>query len=194
MGIAASTTGINKIPVDKNELIKRLKENKEKHEREFRDSFKGYQKKWIKDALKAKRDAEKEHEKAMSRLSKAVEKAQQAVEADDDKKLTRFPTDINGVEDRFDAPPRCYTSDYELALDLFGMFQPMDKERPGVIDLSPSDFAHYCRDDWSWKQEHRASVANYGLTGPSGPVGPSGPSGFVFTSLEVLDQDECEDE
>jgi hypothetical protein len=200
VGFAASGSGIDVIPVQKEELLNRLKENREKHQEEWTESFKGYQKEWIKQAKKVKADAEKAHAKAMKRMQKAIDAAQRAVEKGG---LAKFPEKVPGVGASRNLPeaPRCYTKDYDVALDLFGMFVPMEKDRPGVIDLSPSDFAHYCRDDWGWKGEHAASVANYGanlvacsMTGPTGPVGATGVTGPVGPYDLAVDWDDEDDE
>ena len=197
MGVAASTTGIRKIPVTKTDLLRRLEENKRSHEAEFRHAFAGYQKDWIKRAIKAKKEAEREHERNMRRVQKAIDAAQRAAESDKGQKLTKFPTFVEGLESAFAPAPVCRTADYEMAIDLFTMFQPMDKDRVGVIDLSPTDFAHYCRDNWDWKNEHQLSVANYTSAQGAGGVtsGASGAVGAFFVQdLNWAGRDDDEDE
>lgn len=194
MGVAALGSGIEDVPVLKSELLERLRANKEKHEKEWAEAFSGYQKEWVKEALKTKAKAEKAHAKAMRNLQKAIDAAQRETEKESSR--AKLPTSIPGVDcSKLPKAPRCFSADYEEAIDLFGMFQPStDKDQPaGVIVLSVQDFMHYCRDKWSWRAEHRASVQNYLSSGPTGPVGSAGVAGPVGpdanSSLSVYDLD-----
>jgi hypothetical protein len=149
MGLRSKSTGIEKVPVKKVELLAKLKENKNKHEEEWKTAHVAYQKEWV---AYAKRQA--------ARITKMLERAEEAIEAEG---LVRFPDHVFHVN--LPNPPENHVRDYEMAIDLIGAMQTEQTHDGktvdrGIIVLSLGDFNNFWRDDWDWQRSFQVSLMN----------------------------------
>lgn len=160
-------TSIEKVPVKKNELLKKLEENKKKHESEWKQAWAGYQKAWIQNVT--------------NQIGRAKTILAKAIEATEAEGLVRFPTEVfQHIEAQ---APVNYAKDYDMAIDVINAFQTGERTAnegfidDGIIVLSIDDFNRFWRDDWNWRKSHVVSMLSYGATGPEGADGPQGPTG-----------------
>lgn len=171
MGMRSSSTAIKTVPVKKKELLEKLKQNKEKHAKEWRELFIGYQKAWLEEA-----------KTRQAIINKVLAKAEEAINAEG---FVTFPD--RAFQCPSVSPPENHTPDYDMALAVIGAYQTIDQKDNvdhGIITLSIGDFNNFWLDDWDWKRGHQVSAMQYGakgflspgVFGLEGPAGPTGPS------------------
>lgn len=114
------------------DLIARIKENRDKHAEDFRGALEGY---YI------------ELEEQLGEIAKAAKKAAKQAEQQNDPDETHFYVKAQ--------KPQEHTSAYDRVIDMLEMAQDAE------IELVESDFARYVRDEWEWKDEFVASSEFY---------------------------------
>ena len=132
---ADQETALKKVKVDRKKLIKKLKENLEKHEDEYAVAREGYRKERMR-CMKALAEAAAKCDSDMSSATReAVEVA--------------YRTYVN-----LDVPAN-HARSYKKAITV------MEWREEDKVKLSMNDFPCYVEDDWNWKRRFRDSVSNY---------------------------------
>lgn len=122
------------------ELLARMKENRDKHALAFKQALVGY---YLEVAEQAKDIAA-----AARKLSKASEEA--AKTADKVTSDTRNTWHISA------SMPEDHTSDYDRVIDMFELAKMEE------VTLNEHQFSQYIRDEWEWKARVFATNAFYG--------------------------------
>ena len=130
-----SETALKSVKVDRQKLIKKLKENRTKHAVDYAEAMRGYR---------------SERHSLMKKLNAAT-----AIAATEDNRVNREAVNkayrnLLGLE-----RPRDHSTSYDKAITL------MEWTLKDKVKLSMNDFQCYVEDDWGWKGQFRNSVANY---------------------------------
>lgn len=135
MGFNTAETSIEKVNVDRQELLSKLQANLKTHRELFAESCRGYE------------------DTKVSRL-RALQAATNTAVSNN--------TEVNrkAVHEAYNAfsqlqRPVDHSESYELAIEI------MKWEKKDNVDLSINDFQCYVRDKWNWKEQFRNSVLNY---------------------------------
>lgn len=121
--------------VSREDLLARLKENKQKHEAEHNEAIEGWQVMYAK-SLTKEAEAMKEH---AAKIADGVE-------------VGEFDNGSHPIR------PISHVEDYERIICRMGMSK--DEE----IFISHSDFERYVLDNWRWKEAHTRVTRMYGKT------------------------------
>lgn len=134
------------IEVGREELLKILKENLERHKKEYEEARKGWYTKMVLALITAA-----EHARLMADV---VEKAGEAGEA--------FPPDVEPAllipKDWHDAP-KSYADQYDDAIEMLTM------AKDEKITLSRTLWRQLVKDEWEWKTKHMMSNRKYSQVG-----------------------------
>jgi hypothetical protein len=114
------------------DLLKRIEDNRGKHEEEYNKAMEGY---YI------------EVEEQFIELVKDVKKARKRAAAKEEKFDANFY--IHAVQ------PTNHLDDYDRVIDMLKLTQ--DEE----IELDEQQFGQYVRDEWSWKQNFTTTNSAY---------------------------------
>lgn len=123
---------MRKVKVNKDELLVALKENREKHIREYQESVDGY-----------KDMAIEEINRAMNRLKQRVEE----LRAGEVMRLHAVGFDLE--------VPKNHQKDYDQVIKMVEM--SVENE----LELSSDEFACYVMDDWEWKPDFERTSMSY---------------------------------
>lgn len=124
---------MREVKVDRKELLKKVKENREKHVSEFKEAVIGY-----------KTVALKEIERGMDRLKKQVEE----LRAGEVLHLTAVSFNI--------AVPQNHSKDYDQVISMLEM------SVDDTLTIRSDEFAMYVMDDWGWKTDFENTSTIYG--------------------------------
>lgn len=116
------------------EVLTRVRENREAHQKAYDEAEKGYQLEVIELIEKAQKELEKAHK--LAQKGKYTNK--------DAPRLNVYAT-----------PPENHVDDYDRVIDMLNM--AVDDE----ISLEEGDFSKYVRDEWDWKEDFVANSSYY---------------------------------
>lgn len=127
------------VKVDRDDLLKRLRENLDRHMADYREAVDDYRKAAVA-ALAAKRaEFEAAFEKLVARFGSG-----------------ESPSLGLGVSTSFDlSPPESHEKDYRQIIEMVAM--SVDP----VIELESDEFQCYVMDDWAWKAKFVATNSLY---------------------------------
>lgn len=130
------------IVVNRVKLIEILKENKEKHIKEYDKAFSGYKE-------QALEKISKEYESAKQKLVKAYEKTMDKIGGLTDEEIKRQSGHITLVDGIYiDMPvPKNYSEAYDDAIAMMVM------DVRDHIELKFSEFKCFIQDKWNWKAD-----------------------------------------
>lgn len=124
MRYGQTAAGFKTVKVSKQKLLNRLKENRDKHKREFEKAFAGYQQAFLEQA------------------KVLMEVAQQVVEEGKRVELVGS-IDLQVPED--------HTKDYDAAISMVDWNEVDEGEK---IELSFEQFMFFVEDKWNWRKRH----------------------------------------
>lgn len=126
--------GEMKFDFNRDEIIAKVKENREAHIAEFDSALKGYYLELLEKAEEGK--------KTLKRFIKAAQ-------AEEDPEPADFSVNLRATK------PESHEDDYDRAIAMFEM------AATDTITLDEQSFAQYVRDEWDWKAEFLASSTYY---------------------------------
>lgn len=135
MGFNAAETSIDKVKVDRQELLAKLKANLTTHKELYLEAVRGYE-----DAKVA----------LLRELQGAVNKAVSNNTEDHRRGVHVAYEKFSNLQ-----RPQDHSESYELAIEI------MVWEKKDHVELSINDFQCYIRDKWNWKVNFANSVKNY---------------------------------
>lgn len=194
-----SVTTFSTVVVRKDELLKTLEANREKHNSIFDAAVSGY---WI-ESQQTLEKKKKEFDEAVAKLSKEFAKQQNRVNTEFAEQANRIQINITEQEREkmggfvlaqsfafnlaFNAQwplkyPENHLEDYDRVIDLL-KFSIADK-----VELSSADFDAYVRNNWSWRNSFLGTNSAYvGSYFNGGMALISGCSGALACSGYALD-------
>ena len=138
------------VEVNRVALIEALKENREKHIKEYEEAMAGYKSRLLESIDSAFEEAKCSLEK---QYEKTVEKVRNLTD-DDIAKQSDFMTLVDSVTVEMKVP-RSYASEYDAAIDV-AMWDVRE-----TLELSHAEFTCFVRDSWEWKSRFEAVSAMY---------------------------------
>lgn len=121
-----------KFEFSREEILERVKTNRDKHAQEFTDALEGYYLE-VEDQL----------------LAIAKEARGQVKLAKDSKEPKVRAWSVNARQ------PEDHTADYDRIIDMLTLAKGEN------IELDENEFAQYVRDEWSWKRAFTESASHY---------------------------------
>lgn len=167
-----SVTTFSTVVVRKDELLKTLEANREKHNSIYNAAVSGY---WI-ESQQTLEKKKKEFDEAVAKLSKEFAKQQNRVNTEFAEQANRIQINITEQEREkmagfslaqsfsfalgFNAQwplkyPENHLEDYDRVIDML-KFSIADK-----VELSSSDFDAYVRNNWSWRNSFLGTNSAY---------------------------------
>lgn len=124
--------GLDRVRLDKLQLIAKLKANLETHKREYADARLGWEKAVI----------------AMMRKNLALA---------EEGKAFRLHVELDGDGDFDDKPvkPADHSDDYTAVIEQ------LEASLDSIVVISQTEFQRYYRDEWTWKEQHRSAMSSY---------------------------------
>ena len=139
-----------KVKVKRDRLLKQLKENREKHGKEYKLAMEGYKASALEKLTKA-------HEDAKIELGKNIETARKKLEEftpETAHKYNDYITLVHAVNIELKVP-RNYTKEYDAAIAM------MEWEEELVVELTNAEFQCFVRDIWDWTEDFQVTNAMY---------------------------------
>ena len=147
MGWSERTVTVNRL-----ELLKTLRENKEKHQKEYQESVLGY-KELAQEKLK------EEAEKATRRIANNLEILFKRIEQfDPENPLDNDVVLLQGVHFSLQVP-QDHSNAYEVAIQM------AEWETKEEIELTQSQFQCFVMDEWDWMRDFKVLNARYSTVG-----------------------------
>ena len=135
------------IELDRKDLLAKLRENKEKHIREYDEAIAAY-----KDVAKEKLN--KALEKARHRLEKNHQEMIKRIDDFDVEELSDYLVLVNEETVQL-VKPRNYADKYDAAIDMVSW------DVRDTLELSQSEFQCFVRDKWDWSDNFLKMSAMY---------------------------------
>lgn len=141
--------GERTVVVEKSRLLSTLKENRQKHQREYDDAVAGYKQ------LATERLTDLKS-KAASKLDSNFESIQARIDAfdPDDGELTDVVTLLSSMTFNLKVP-RNHVESYNVAIEM------AEWETRDEIELTQRQFQCFVLDDWDWQNEFKALSKTY---------------------------------
>lgn len=138
--LAKKQQATREVEVERLELLKKLRENKEEHIKQYEAAISGY-----KDAVLTQ--LEDKVQKAKEKLEKRYQESKDRISKFSQEELEDFGDYINLIDSiTINLPlPRNYAEHYDLAIDMIQW-----DVRPNVI-LTGAEFQCFVRNEWDWK-------------------------------------------
>jgi hypothetical protein len=136
--------GERTVTVNREQLLATLKENREKHQKEYQESVAGYK------VLAGERLA-KLHAKAEAALMEQRELLNRKIaefDPEDEDRLDDHVTLINTMTFHLKVPVD-HTSSYDVAIKM------AEWEVADVVELTQGQFQCFVMDDWDWQEEFK---------------------------------------
>lgn len=177
-----SITTFSTVVVHKNELLKTLEVNRDKHNSIYEEAVKGY---WI-EAKQVLQQKQEQFNEALVKASEAFTKHKERLNIDFAQQLTGMHTHVeNEDKDKIGASfalassfshslnfnqswplkfPENHLEDYNRVIDMLKL-SVADK-----VELSSSDFDAYVRNNWSWRSSFLNTNSSYAGVAYSGYI------------------------
>lgn len=138
------------VEINKDQLVKQLITNREKHVKEYNEAMEGYK-------LEFKARLENAYNKAKTFLDENYKKLLGEVEKytdDDIVKQSDSITLVNSIQVKMPVP-KSYEKEYILAIELFQW------EVKESVRLTSAEFNCFVRDEWDWKENFTEVMSFY---------------------------------
>lgn len=142
--LPANTTDMATIRIQREDLLKVLKENLANHEKEFAEILAGY-----------KEDMQKAVESAKKSVIEALDKDLKKILAADGKDTV--PT-LCVPRELYEA---CRTAPVSRASDYKRAIRKIELSVDSVVSLDDESFRQFVEDEWDWKQQFRVMNSTY---------------------------------
>ena len=136
--------------VNKDESLKKLRENKKIHIEEYEEAVKGYR-----STLES--NLEKANIRAKEALAVNYSKVKRQINESTDKELEKFPEYFTLVDDiSFKNPvPKNYSAEYDAIINI------IEWDTRSEIELTQPEFVCYIEDKWSWSSHFETIKMSY---------------------------------
>lgn len=143
--------GERTVTVNRKNLLEKLRENRDKHQREYRESLEGYralaQERLVRLREKALRDVEENFDLIATKLEKFDPE-------DEDRRLGDMVTLLQSMSFSLKVP-QDHTRSYDVAIEM------AEWEVNETVELMQSQFQCFVLDDWEWQQEFKQLNKTY---------------------------------
>lgn len=136
------TTTVNRL-----DLLKKLKNNREDHLKEYNEALEGY-------LEEAKVKIEQQKEKALQEVEKAYNRVNHELDNFDPEKAQDTIVFCNSISFHLVAPKN-FVEAYDQAIEM------MEWETNDTVELSTTEFRSFIMNKWDWMESFKMSSARY---------------------------------